>query len=130
MKNLKHLTGINTLHRYAYAEYLLHLGVPASQVTSALGVDSVSLAEINRNQQFIDIMRKSFRKKPYETMALRELSLEGGGSLLGASIIMDTATVESVGQEVGAIYSFDDKAADGGSIYNQDWDAGIGGIGE
>lgn len=30
-------------------------------------------------------------------MALRELSLEGGGSLLGASIIMDTANIESVG---------------------------------
>ena len=71
-------------------------------------------------------MKIKNKRKPYSMPESSSLVMEGCESLLGASIIMDTANIESVGQEVGAIYSFDDKAADGGSIYNQDWEAGTG----
>ncbi len=53
------------------------------------------------------------------------LVMEGRESLLGASIIIDSANIESVGQEVGAVYNFaEESTIDGGHIYNQDWDAG------
>ena len=127
MKSSRKQSVNNTMYRYAYAEYLMHLGVPVTQVTSALGVDSVRLSEVNRNQQLIDIMKKTFRKKPYETMALRELSLESSCSLLGGSIVTDETIIEAAGQEIGAVYDFSAKSEiDGGSIYNQDWEAGTG----
>ena len=125
MKSSRKLSVNNAMYRYAYAEYLMHLGVPVSQVTSALGVDSVRLSEVNRNQQFIDIMKKTFKKKPYETMALRELALEGSGSLLGGSIVTENTIIESAGQEIGAVYDFSQESTiDGGHIFNQDWEAG------
>ena len=128
MKNLRHLTGISTLYRYAYAEYLLHLGVPASQVTSALGVDSGRLSEVNRNQQFIDIMKKTFKKKPYETMALRELALETGASLLAASIVTKDTYIQSVGQELGPMYDFDAQGgidSNTGKTFSHEWETNL-----
>ena len=56
MKSSRKLSvNITIMYRYAYAEYLMHLGVPVSRVTSVFGVDSVRLAEANRNHKFIDI---------------------------------------------------------------------------
>lgn len=110
MKSSRKLSvNITIMYRYAYAEYLMYLGVPVSQVTSALGVDSGRLAEVNRNQKFIDIMKKTFKKRPYETMALRELALETDAGLLAASIVTEDTLIESVGQELGPTYNFSDE---------------------
>ena len=116
-----------TMYRYAYAEYLMHLGVPVSQVTSVLGVDSGRLAEANRNQKFIDIMKKTFKKKPYELMALRELELEPGASLLAASIVTEDTIIQSVGQELGPTYDFSKEIDDNtGKTFSHEWETGLG----
>ena len=114
------------MYRYAYAEYLMHLGVPVSQVTSVLGVDSGRLAEANRNQKFIDIMKKTFKKKPYETMALRELALETGASLLAASIVTKDTYIQSVGQELGPTYDFSKEIDDNtGKTFSHEWETNL-----
>ena len=115
MKNLKHLTGINTLHRYAYAEYL-----------GNLCVDSGRLSEINRNQKFIDIMKKTFRKRPYETMALRELALETSAGLLAASIVTEDTIIQSVGQELGPTYDFSEEIdSNTGKTFSHEWETNL-----
>ena len=118
------------MYRYAYAEYLMYLGVPVSQVTSTLGVDSGLLAEANRNQKFIDIMKKTFKKRPYETMALSELKLEAGAGLLAQSSIIDeNSVIESVGQELGPTYNFDAENGidtNTGKTFSHEWETGIG----
>ena len=114
------------MYRYAYAEYLMHLGVPASQVTSALGVDSVTLAEINQNIQFIDIMKKTFIKKPYETMAMSELAFETDSGLLAASIVTEESLIESVGQELGPTYDLSQEIdPNTGKTFSHEWETGI-----
>ena len=126
MKSSRKLSVNSTMYRYAYAEYLMHLGVPVSQVTSALGVDSVSLAEVNRNQQFIDIMKKSFRKKPYETMALRELALETSAGLLAASIVTEDTYIQSTGQELGPTYDFSEEIdSNTGKTFSHEWETNL-----
>ena len=72
---------------------------------------------------------RNFRssKRPYESMAMRELTLEGGRTLLGGSIVTDNTIIEASGQEIGAVYDFSAKSEiDGGSIFNQDWEEGTG----
>ena len=69
-------------------------------------------------------MKIKNKRKPYSMPESSSLVMEGLESLLGASIIIESANIESVGQPVGAIYDFRETAEDGGHIYNQDWDAG------
>ena len=79
-------------------------------------------------------MKKTFKKKPYETMALRELALETGASLLAASIVTKDTYIQSVGQELGPLYDFD--APNGidsntGKTFSHEWEAGgTGSLGE
>ena len=126
MKSSRKLSVNSTMYRYAYAEYLMHLGVPVSQITSVLGVDSGRLAEANRNQKFIDIMKKTFRKRPYETMALRELALETSAGLLAASIVTEDTIIQSVGQELGPTYDFSEEIdSNTGKTFSHEWETNL-----
>ena len=63
---------------------------------------------------------------PYEAMAMRELALETGASLLAASIIDDTQIIESVGQELGPTYNFSDEIdSNTGKTFSHEWEAGV-----
>ena len=67
------------------------------------------------------------KKNAYEGMTVTKISMEGRESLLVGSVVTDKTIIVSTGQEIGAVYDFSAKSEiDGGSIYNQDWEAGTG----
>ena len=60
-------------------------------------------------------------------MAMRELALESGASLLAASIVTEKTYIESAGQERGPMYNFD--APNGidtntGKTFSHEWETG------
>ena len=73
-------------------------------------------------------MKKTFRKMPYEAMALRELALETGASLLAASIVTKDTYIQSTGQELGPVYDF--AAENGidtntGKTFSHEWETNL-----
>ena len=76
--------------------------------------------------------QKTFRKRPYETVAMRELALETGASLLAASIVTEETLIESVGQELGPTYNFSDEIdTNTGKTFSHEWETGgTGSFGE
>lgn len=74
--------------------------------------------------------QKTFRKRPYETVAMRELALETGAGLLAASIVTEDTLIESVGQELGPTYDFSQEIDDNtGKTFSHEWETGGTGSG-
>ena len=73
------------------------------------------------------MMKIKNKRKPYSIPESSSLVMEGRESLLVGSVVTDKTIIVSTGQEIGAVYDFSAKSEiDGGSIYNQDWEAGTG----